>query len=103
MYNLEYLPLARQDLMEAVGYISHKLGNPAAAYRLAEELTQAGENLRTFPYTCPIYHANRPLQHEYRKLLVQNFLMFYWVDETQKRITVARVVYARRDYGKLLT
>lgn len=28
--------------------------------------------------------------------------MFYWVDEDKKRITVARVVYAKRDYELLL-
>ena len=33
---------------------------------------------------------------------LQNFLMFYWVDEEKKLVTVARVVYAKRDVAKLL-
>jgi hypothetical protein len=28
--------------------------------------------------------------------------MLYWVPETEKRVTIARVVYARRNYAKLL-
>lgn len=28
--------------------------------------------------------------------------MFYWVDEAEKLVTVARVIYAKRDYGRLL-
>ena len=28
--------------------------------------------------------------------------MFYWVDEEKKLVTVARVVYAKRDVAKLL-
>ena len=80
MYNLEYLPVALQDMVAIVRYISRELGNPAAA-----------------PYT-PI----RPLKHEYRKVLVQNYFIFYWVDEEKKLITIARVVYAKSDYDPLL-
>ena len=28
--------------------------------------------------------------------------MFFWVEEEKKTVTVARVIYAARDYGKLL-
>ena len=28
--------------------------------------------------------------------------MFYWVDEGKKLVTIARVIYAKRDYGRLL-
>lgn len=28
--------------------------------------------------------------------------MFYWIDEEKKLVTVARVIYAKRDYGWLL-
>lgn len=28
--------------------------------------------------------------------------MFYWVDEEKKLVTVARVVYAKRDISRLL-
>ena len=50
----------------------------------------------------PAYAPLRPLKHEYRKLLVENYMMLYWVSETEKRVTIARVVYARRNYAKLL-
>lgn len=102
MYSLEYLPLARQDMVEIVAYVAKTLSNPVAATRLAEKLTEAAEDLRAFPYAQPAYQPLRPLKREYRKLLVENYLMLYWVDEAEKRITIVRVVYARRNYGKLL-
>lgn len=102
MYNLEYLPVARQDMVEIAQYISRELNNPVAADRLTEELIEAGDGIPVFPYANPAYIPIRPLKHEYRKLLVQNYLMFYWVDEEKKLVTVARVVYAKRDYEKLL-
>lgn len=102
MYNLEYLPAARQDMVEIVRYISIELGNPAAADRLAAELIEAGERIPKFPYANPAYTPIRPLKREYRKLLAENYFMFYWVDEDKKLITVARVIYARREYEPLL-
>ena len=102
MYNVEYLPSAVQDMVEIVLYIARELNNPAAAERIAERLAEDGESLRDFPYAQPAYAPLRPLKHEYRKPLVENYMMLYWVSETEKRVTIARVVYARRDYTKLL-
>ena len=102
MYKLEYLPVARRDMIEIVRYISQELHNPTAADQLAMELIEAGDSIPKFPYANPAIIPIRPLKHEYRKLLVQNYFMFYWVDEVKKLVTVARVVYARRDYERLL-
>ncbi len=102
MYNLEYLPVARSDMVEIVRYISRELKNPEAANRLAVELVEAAEKARTFPYANPAYQPIRPLHHEYRKILVKNYLIFYWVDEAEKRVTVACVVYAKRNHNRLL-
>ena len=102
MYKLEYLPTALNDMIEIVNYISAELKNPIAANRLSEEFIKAAERLADFPYSTPVYNPLRPLKHEYRKTAVDNYIMFYWVDETNKVITVARVVYGKRDYGKIL-
>lgn len=50
------------------------------------------------PYHCPAYIPLRPLTHEYRKAIVKHFLMFYWVDEEKKLVSVARVIYSKRDH-----
>lgn len=102
MYELVYLPAARQDMIDIVRYISVELKNPIAAERLAAALIEAGESIPAFPYANPAYQPIRPLKHEYRKLPVQNYLMLYRVDEEKKLITVARVIYARRDYERIL-
>ena len=80
-YKLEYLPVAQRDMIEIVRYISEELKNPIAADRLAVELVGAAESVLTFPYALPVYQPIRSLKHEYRKILVRNFLIFYWVDE----------------------
>ena len=102
MYSVEAMPLFVPGMVETVFYFPQEVNNPAAAERIAERLAAAGESLRDFPYAQPAYTPLRPLKHEYRKLLVENYMMLYWVTETEKRVTIARVVYARRNYAKLL-
>ena len=45
MYKLEYLPVARRDMIEIVRYISQELQNPTAADKLAMELIEAGDSI----------------------------------------------------------
>lgn len=100
MYQIEYLPVAREDLIDIVQYISKNLCNPAAAYKLSDEIIEAIDGLAQFPYSSAAYIPIKPLKHEYRKLYVKNYLILYWIDERNKKITVSRVIYARRDISK---
>ena len=102
MYKLEYLPIARADMVEIARYISQDLCNPSAAKKLADEMINAAERLTNFPYVYPLHHTFKPLKNEYRKLIIKNYIMFYWVDENEKKVVIARVIYYRRDYEKLL-
>ena len=89
-------------MTEIVRYISHILLNPAAAEKLAEEMVDAAEKLTDLPHIYAIHQSIKPLKKEYRKLNVKNYIIFYWIDEKEKRVTIARVIYARRDFEKLL-
>jgi len=102
MYQLTFLPIARQDMTDIVRYISHELSNLTAANALADEMIEAAEGLCDFPYINAIHQTMKPLKHEYRKLLVKNYIMFYWIDEMEKMITIVRVMYAHRDYERVL-
>ena len=63
-------------MIDIVQYISQELKNPIAAERLAIEMVEAAEKILIFPYAAPVYHPIRSLKHEYRKILVQNYLIF---------------------------
>jgi len=100
MYNLSFLPVALDDMKEIVGYIANDLSNPAAADRLADEFIDKAERLKDFPFRNPAYRAIKPLKYEYRTQAVKNYVMFYFV--VGNLITIARVVYARRNFDNLL-
>ena len=102
MYKLQFLPVARDDLRGIAEYISAELGAPEAAMRLAEKIVSAADSLSDFPYAYPVYVPVRPTAFEYRKISVENYLVFYTVDEASKTVTVMRIIYARRDYGRII-
>lgn len=96
-YRVELLQSALTDIAEAVRYITDELLNPQAAQLLAERFFSEAEKLSKFPYAHPVYLPVRPLKYEYRKVPIENYLLFYRVDERAKLVTVARVVYAKRN------
>ncbi|MBQ3537798.1 MAG: type II toxin-antitoxin system RelE/ParE family toxin [Clostridia bacterium] len=102
MYNVQYLPIAQNDLLGIAQYISSELGNAEAAIRLTENIIRKTDVLGEFPYSCPVYVPIRQTKNEYRKLRVDNYLVFYSVNEKEKTVTVMRIIYARRDFEKLL-
>ena len=102
MYKLEFMPIAKNDLLEIVGYIANDLQNPVAAEKFAEELIAGAEKICDFPYAHQVYIPIKSLESEYRRILVGNYFLFYTVDESKKAVTIMRVIYARRDIEKQL-
>lgn len=102
MYKLEFLPIAKNDMLEIIKYISDELKSPVAAQKLAEEFIISAKRLCEFPYANNVYTPIKPLELEYRRIIVNNYMMFYTVDESSKTVTIMRVIYARRDIEKQL-
>ncbi|MBQ6734692.1 MAG: type II toxin-antitoxin system RelE/ParE family toxin [Lachnospiraceae bacterium] len=101
-YKVEYLPLAMKDMVDIAAYISGELCNPDAAQALAEQFVSCGDELAKYPYRNGVYVPAKKLKHEYRRVLVGHYGMYYWVDEEARSVTIARVIYQRRDMDRLL-
>lgn len=97
MYEIEYLPKARQDLIEIVTYMIKGSCNPEAALKLSVSITEGAEGLSTFPYALPVYIPTSPLAHEYRRLRVKDHFIFYWIEEVPQKVVISRIVYSRRN------
>ena len=102
MYEVSFLPIAMQDAVEIVQYIKCELKNTSAAEKFSKDIRKSAKALETFPYKNSAYFPVRTLKHEYRKQIIGNYFMFYWVDEEKRSVTIARIIYARRNYEKFL-
>lgn len=101
-YKVEVQPAALRDMTEAVTYIARELKNHSTATRLSERLASGIESLSKLPSRCPLHVPARPLGREYRKLRVDNYLIFFSVSEVHETVTVARVLYAQKDLDRWL-
>ena len=106
-YLIEYLPSALRDLTEIADYIGVKLNNHEAADRLSENIVSTIEKLGEMPYRHPVYFplaafSVKPLKSEHRKMVVRNYLVFYWVNEEKQRVSIARVIYGGRNIDNIL-
>ncbi|WP_369010249.1 type II toxin-antitoxin system RelE/ParE family toxin [Oceanobacillus alkalisoli] len=58
--------------------------------------------LKDFPFSCN-FVADEYLQKKgYRKLIIDNYVALYLVDEMEKEVVVMRVLYSRRKYEDLI-
>ena len=101
-YKLAYLRAADSDLAEIFNYIAVELGAPEAAGRLLDKIEEAVTGLKTFPYAHKLYPAEVNTEpFEFRALVVESYLALYYV--TGDTVTIARVIYDRRDIQRILS
>ena len=95
MHKIEYLPIAQQDLMEALDYLILTLDAPQAAAELLDELEDTVSRIARFPYAHELYRTNRPMRDEIRKVPVKNYVLYYAVYE--ERVEIRRFLHGRCD------
>ena len=100
MHKIVYLPLAEEDILAAVDYISFTLDAPKAASDLLDELDKTVALLAEFRYSCELYRTERPMKDELRKVPVKGYVLYYAV--FQDRVEIRRFLHGRRDRSKLV-
>ncbi|MCL2820847.1 MAG: type II toxin-antitoxin system RelE/ParE family toxin [Oscillospiraceae bacterium] len=87
-YKPIYLPIANLDI---IGIDDALAGYPDKAKRLFQELERKIIDLEDNPYMWPVYQA-RP---EYRRMILEDHLLFYKVDEDEQKVRIYRILYAK--------
>ena len=85
-YKVKILPSLAQD----INRISESLeGYPDKAKRLFKEMDEKLSQLEDMPRVWPVFHA-RP---KYRKMLLEDHLLFYTVDDTSCEVKAYRILH----------
>ena len=98
MHKIVYLPLAEDDLMEALDYIAYTLDAPKTARDLLTAFDETVRQISEFPYACELYRTDRPMQDEVRKITVKGYVLYYAV--FQDRVEIRRFLHGRRDRSR---
>ena len=96
-YSLVYTPLAREDMLDVLLYISEELDAPRSAERILDKIESDLGRLRDNPYSAPIARDGYLASQGFRVLVSGKFLAFNKVDESGREVTVYRVVYGKRN------
>lgn len=102
MYKVLLTELAARDLDAVVEYIAVKLSNPTAAGKLLDEVDKCYSYLRSNLFIFAKSADARLEKEGYRKALIDNYILFFKVFESEKTVIVYRIIYGARDYQKLL-
>ncbi|RJX28092.1 MAG: type II toxin-antitoxin system RelE/ParE family toxin [Dethiobacter sp.] len=101
-YSLKFTPKASEDLEQIYSYIAGKLFAEIAADNLLERIESSIMRLKSFPYSCS-FVFDEPLKNRgYRKLIVDNYVVFYLVNELEKQVVIMRILYGAQNYQDLL-
>lgn len=101
-YDIIVAPRALRDLDEIAEYIGETLLAPDAAQGLVLRIVEAIGGLSEFPLKGAKVKFEFVPDFEVRRLVVDEFLVFYRVNEVQRIVYILRIRYGRTDYIKHL-
>jgi addiction module RelE/StbE family toxin len=101
-YDLKFTPKASEDLEQIYSYISEKLFADTAANNLLEKIESSIKRLKDFPCSCSLVSDKLLNSKGYRKLIVENYIAFYLVNESKKQVVIMRILYGAQNYQDFL-
>ena len=101
-YALNIYPQAVKDMEGIFEYIPVTLCNPAAAAKQIRDFERALNLVRSQPESCPHVRNEYVKDKTLRKLIVNNYIVFYRAVHDGREIQVVRVLYSMMDYERLL-
>ena len=86
------------EFEEICDYISNKLKNIDASNRLREKVIYNILLLENSPRTCTEIDKVNRTERQYRRLVVNNYVILYTIDEEEKIVYIAHIYYGGRNY-----
>ena len=101
-YILKFSTKASEDLEQIYIYIAEKLFADVAADRLLNKIEDSIIRLINFPYSGNFVSDELLNSKGYRKLIVDNYLVFYLVNEIEKQVVIMRILFGAQNYQSIL-
>jgi toxin ParE1/3/4 len=96
-YSVEYSEKAKRDIEGIFLYIALTLKMPETAKKQFNHIVGVISGLNTFPLRNPLYEHEPWKSKGLRFVPVDNFIVFYLPNESEKTVYIVRVMYGGRD------
>lgn len=100
MPKVRLTPVCKKDLSDIKEYISEELQNDESAKKTVGEILDKIDYLKDMPKIGSPLSAKTVVKTDYRYMVYGSYMIFY--KENEQYVTVHRVLYARRDFMKIL-
>ena len=101
-YKVKLTNHALAQLKEAIGYISKVLLEPVVARCWSDRIKKEILTLDHMPLRYPLVDEDPWRTEGVRKMSVENFIVYYWVNEETTTVWITAIVYGRRDQISVL-
>ena len=98
MYTLKVLPSVRKEIIKIRDYIADDLCNVPAAINLMKDIEKAFMQIKDNPSAFSHFNYEKELKHEYRKKIVNSYIILYWINEASKKITASYIFHSKMNY-----
>jgi plasmid stabilization system protein ParE len=95
-YEIKLLDLAERDIGEICRYLSQFY--PGTPGKFLDALEKGLDSVSFNPNMCLKFEYN----NKYRKMVIDDFLVFYKTDETNNKVYIYRVLHGKRNVGTIL-
>ncbi|MGO4970676.1 type II toxin-antitoxin system RelE/ParE family toxin [[Clostridium] aminophilum] len=99
-YSVRYSDEAKEDLRNIFTYIAYKLGSRDNAKDQVNRIREAIRKLNRFPKLNPLVPYEPWNSLGMRRLNIDNYAIFYLVDEERELVEIVRIPYGARDLEK---
>ena len=101
-YKVKITPYALRQMQEIVHYISSVLQSPENASRWLAAIKEELASLSSMPARFPLTEEEPWHSQGIHKMVVKNFLVYFWIDADNLCVWVTAAVYGRRDQRQQL-
>lgn len=102
-WNVIYTEQAELDLRNIFEYIDYVLLAPDAARNQSKRVMDAISTLDEMPFRHQRYKKEPWHSKGMRFILVDNYIIFFFILESEKIVAVVRIMYSGRDIENLLS
>ena len=100
-YDIEITEPAEKDLHQIGTYISKELLETETAKRVISKIAKSVYTLEDMPLRNPLVADERLAHKGIRKIMADNYFIFYFVNEDSKTVTIISILYGKRDWINL--
>lgn len=101
-YEIIMTPDSEEDLIELGDYIAKVLLAPQTAINYIREIKKGIKDLKHFPKKYKIIQDEPFYSLKIHRFVVNNFYIYYRIDEEEKIVYILNVIYNKRNQLKVL-